>query len=157
MENTRPNIVNFLYMTLHWLIADAAILLGFLFQLSFPKDPHPETEATIYFNKIYHVNIPLYILGTVIILVGYFIVWKLWLREDWLKFKGAKAGWTVAGILLEIVNMVLLFVLYFLVMVGALKWGNYADGSEWVNYAILVVLAIVLVMPLWFFRKKSKK
>ena len=63
MKKERGNLLNLFLMLFHWLIADAAVALGFLFQLSFPKDPNP--DASVIYGKIYQLNIPLYILGTV--------------------------------------------------------------------------------------------
>ena len=138
-------------MLFHWLIADAAVVLGFLFQLAFPKDPDP--DASVYYGKIYDLNIPMFILGTVILFVGYFIVWKLWLQEEWLVFAGKNKGWTFAGIMVEIINLAGLFILFFVIMALALRWGDY--GHRWVSYSILVILLILILLPLWFFRKKN--
>ena len=152
MKKERDNLLNLLLMVFHWLIADAAVALGFLFQLSFPKDPNP--DAAIIFGKYYDLNIPLYILGTVILFVGYFLVWKLWLREDWLVYSGQNKGWTFAGIMVEIINLAGLFVLFFLIMVLSLHWGDYRH--RWVNFSIFAILLALALLPLWFFKKKKE-
>lgn len=153
MKKERGNLLNLIFMMFHWILADATVLLGYLFQLAFPKDPDPETVA--YCGKIYHANIPMFILGTLIMLLGYFLVWRLWLLDDWNRYKGKGKGWVFAGIMLELVNMVGLFVLFYLVMAMALRWGDYGDGSQWVNYSIIPTLVILIILPLWFFRKKN--
>ena len=152
MKKERSNLLNLLLMVFHWLIADAAVALGFLFQLSFPKDPNP--DAAIIFGKYYDLNIPLYILGTVILFVGYFLVWKLWLREDWLVYAGQNKGGTFAGLLVEIINLAGLFVLFFLIMVLSLHWGDYRH--RWVNFSIFAILLALVLLPLWFFKKKKE-
>ncbi|MCR4679616.1 MAG: hypothetical protein K5679_12835 [Lachnospiraceae bacterium] len=154
---TRSNFKNFLFLMLHWLIADAVVLLGFLIQLSFPKDPEPEVMASLLGNKIYYLNIPLYIVGWVIILVGYFLVWKLWLSEDWKRFKGQPAGWIVGCIVLSLINHFIQFILFFLITYLRLPWGYYGGPYKWVGRSILLVLLILLIMPLWFFIRKEKE
>ena len=155
MKKQPGNFFNFLLMIFHWFMADAAVCLGFLIQLGFPKDPHPELEPTLFNNKVYYLNIPLYIVGSIILIVGYFLVWKLWLKEDWLRFKGQSKGWTVAGIILEVINLVILFFLFYLVMFVFVKAGIYGEVYRWVDYSIFGVWVILILLPLWFFRKKK--
>ena len=142
-------------MMFHWVMAVAAVTLGFLIQLGFPKDPNPDVMPTLFNNKIYHLNIPLYIVGTLILIVGYFLVWKLWLREDWLLLKGKGKGWSIAKVVLEVINYIILFFLFYLVMYVFVP-GMYGDGYRWVDYSIFGVWVVLLAIQLLVFRKKSE-
>ena len=144
-------------MIFHWIIADAACALGFFVQFSLPVDPYPDVEATIFMQKIYHLNIPMFIFGTAVLLVAYFLVWKLWLVEDWTFFKGKSGGWIFAGIMVEAVNLVGIFLLYYAAMVLSLSWGVFGEGYQWVDYCIIPILVIVILLPLWFFRKRKEQ
>lgn len=156
MSKERTNFTNFLLMMFHWIMADAAVFLGFLFQLGFPKDPHPEIEPTIFSNKIFDLNIPMYIVGSIILIIGYFLIWKLWLREDWLFYKGQSKGFVVAGIVLEIINLLILFILFYLVLYLFVPHGMYGGSSRWVDYSIFGVWVVLILLPLWFFIKRKK-
>ena len=142
-------------MMLHWILADAAVFLGFMIQLAFPVDPDPDIPISVFNNKIYHLNVPLYIVGTIVLVVGYFLIWKLWLREDWLRYKGQRKGWIATGIIVEVINLLILFILFYLVMFLFVKAGFYGDASRWVDYSIFGVWVVLILLPLYFFRKKE--
>ena len=140
---------------LHWLLADMAMTLGFLIALAFPVDPDPSIVPSIFSNKIYYLNIPLFIVGTIVWIVGYFCIWRLWLKEDWALFKGAKKGWIVASVILEVINYIIIFLLFYLVMFLFVQFGFYGDGYRWVDYSIFGVWVILLIIQ--FLPIKIKK
>ena len=144
-------------MILHWIIADAVVLLAFLIQLAFPIDPEIGGHNIIFSNKIYYLNVPLYVVGWVILLAGYYIVWKLWLSDDWKRFKGCRIGWYIGGIVVELIHMFLYFVLFYLITYLRIPQGYYGGPYRWVGKSTLIVLPVLILLPLVFFIKIPKK
>lgn len=157
MTKKRSNLINLLLLMAHWLIADAVAILSFLLMISFSIDKDPETANAFMSGKLLYANIPLFIIGSLILLAGYFFVWKLWLKEDWLIFKANEAGpiFTVLSITVEVLNMIILFFAFFAIEALTLNWANFEKGSRFVDYSILFFILYMLVCPLYFFLIKK--
>lgn len=155
MKKERTNFTNLLYMCLHWFYVDILAFLSFNIMLGFSKDLNPDLADGLYLAKEYAVNVPVFFIGALVLLVGYWFAWKLWLFEDWDYFKESKKVFKVLGIIIEFLTLIAVFLIFFLVMVMSLGWGYYCASSHWVDYSIVVFIIILAVMPLWFFKKKQ--
>lgn len=144
----------FLKMMLHWLLAEIVALLAFLVQISYSIDADPSMAEYFLSGETYKANVPLFILGMLILFGGYFLVWKLWLYRDWIDLKNAAKGWKIAAIVLEYANFLIMFCMFFLVMVFTLNWGDFAKAYRFVDYSILFDIVVLTLMPLVFFKKK---
>lgn len=155
MKNKLPNLTILLKMFLHWIIAELVSATAFLVQFSGKIDRDPDSPAAFLYGKTYDLNILFYMLGLAIFLAGYFFAWKLYLAEDWLKLNCKKKRFLISGILMEVIMLGVTFLLFFAAMALSLGWANFSSKYRWVDYSIFVLLLFMVVMPLFFFRKKE--
>lgn len=155
MKAKRTNFVNLLYNMLHWFYVDILAFLSFNIMLGFSKDLNPDIADGLYLAKEFAVNIPAFIIGVLVLLSGYFFIWKLWLLEDRDNFKESKKVWKVLSVVVEILTLIAIFLIFFLVMVMSLGWGYFTASSHWVDYSIVVFIILLAVMPVVLIKKKK--
>ncbi len=150
-----PNLRRLIKMFFHWIIAELILATAFLVQFSGKIDKDPDSMAAYLYGKTYELNVLFYILGLIIFLAGYFAVWKLYLKEDWLLLNCKKKRFLISGILMEVIMLVATFFLFFAAMALSLGWANFSAKYKWVDYSIFVLLLYMILMPLLMFRKEK--
>lgn len=156
MNEKKSNFANLLSTMLHWFFVDILSFLSFNIMLGFSKDLNPDMEDGLYLAKAYAVNIPVFIIGVLVLFAGYYFIWKLWILEDRNNFKESKKVWKVLSIIIEALTMIAVFLIFFLSEVISLGWGYFEASSRWADYSIVVFIIILVVMPLLLFKKKEK-
>ena len=57
--------------------------------------------------------------------------------------------------MIEVIMLAATFLLFFAAMALSLGWANFSSKYRWVDYSIFVLLLFMVVMPLFFFRKRE--
>ncbi len=155
-ENKRSSIKNLAYTFLHWLFVVFLSAISFVVQYSFLIDTGETHSSIIFSGSIYHVNYLMFPIGVALFLVGYYILWKKYLVEDWKGFKQRFWLWKVAYVIIALVALAAIFVAGILGLF--LNLGLSGDiQPEWTTWgfaAFPIYVVLVVVIDLWVSRKK---
>ncbi|MBQ8199684.1 MAG: alpha/beta hydrolase [Lachnospiraceae bacterium] len=103
-----------------------------------------------FFNSgmVYEINYLMFILGTALFVVGYYIIWKKCLLVDWNAFSGHNPFWKVAYIIIALVSAAVIYVEEVL-GIFLVSGFDYDIRPEWTTWGFVVFpVYIVLVMIL---------
>ena len=149
-SNKRKPILNLIYICLHWILVEILCVISLVVQFSFLKDTGETFSGFFNSGMVYEINYLMFILGTALFVVGYYIIWKKCLLVDWNAFSGHNLLWKVVYIIIALVSTAVIYVeevLGIFLVVGF----DYDIRPEWTTWgfvAIPVYVVIVMIVDL---------
>lgn len=110
-------------LILHWFLTLLGMSTAYGLQYSFMESTYRDGAGFLPID-VYSVNIPLFVIGALVIVVGYIFAWVFWLKKDlirciqchwcWVIMYGLMAAWNlfltmVAGIAAQLLHLPGLF------------------------------------------------
>lgn len=141
---------------LHWWIVLGMSIVAFVLQFAFLVDTGEDYSGWITYGDIYTFNPVLFPLGVLLFLVGYYVLWKLFLRGDWERFKGEHWVWKVGYSIIAITFLLKIFLTYWIVFTVLCGW-DISIHPEWMLWACIVFPMYVLVISVVDLCVKYKK
>lgn len=105
----RYKAIDFGKLALHWLLTILGVSTAFGIQYTLMENTYSDGTGFLPVD-IYAVNKPLFIIGALIIAVGYMFVWKLWLKRDLIRCIQCHWGWVVMYSFIAAWNLFLVLV-----------------------------------------------
>ncbi len=132
---------------LHWLLVLVVGAVSFVVQFSFMIDTGESYSGFIFSSDIYMVNPVIYPVGCVLFLVGYYVLWKRYLKPDWKGMAGYRWGWRAGYIVVSLIGLFALFASF--VVVLFLYCGlTISLRPEWAMYGMFAFPAYAVLIPI---------
>lgn len=105
----RYKAIDFGRLVLHWFLTLLGVSTAFGIQYTLMENTDRDGAGFLPID-IYSVNKPLFIIGALIIVVGYIFVWRLWLKKDLIRCIQCHWGWVVMYGFIAVWNLFLVLV-----------------------------------------------
>lgn len=151
MDGTKRNPFKILLFTLlHWCLVVVLSFIAAIVQYSFLVDTGETYSSFIFSGSIYRVNYATYLLGIVIFLIGYQLLWKRFLLPDWDAFAECFWGWRILYILIALVAMAVVFFAGVISQLFVLGLGGTLTPAwtEWGFMVYLLDIAVVAIVEI---------
>ena len=145
--NGRSNISNLVYTIIHWIIVVFLSGIAYVVQFSFLKDTGIEHKESFFYAKEVSINYLAYFIGTIIFLLGYYFVWKKYLRVDWNNYKEGSIGWKIVYFILMLIAMFSIFIVSIMVMFCYTGLSIYIV-PEWTTWSCAVFPAYIFLVTI---------
>lgn len=136
---------NLLFALLHWGLVVVLGIISSIILFSFLVDTGETYSSFIFSGIIYHVNYVTYPMGLAAFLVGYYMLWKRFLLQDWKSFAGCFWGWRVVYILIALAAMAGLYAAGVFTLLFAVGLSGTLT-PEWTIWGFLVYLVDIVVV-----------
>ncbi len=140
----RYKAIDFGKLALHWFLTLLGVSTAFGIQYSLMEIVDRDGKGFLPVD-IYAVNKPLFIIGALIIAVGYIFVWRLWLKIDLIRCIQCHWGWVV------MYGFIAAWNLFLVVVVGFVSWFSRLPGwfSTIEGFAAMLPFIVVGYMILF--------
>lgn len=136
-NKTRSEIATLAWSYLHWWIVLGMSIVSFVLQFAFLVDTGEDYSGWITYGDIYTFNPVTFPLGVILFLIGYYVLWKLFLRGDWERFKGEMWLWKAGFAIIAIIFLLKICLAYYFVFLLLGGW-DIAIHPEWMLWSGVV-------------------
>ncbi len=131
----------------HWLLVLVLGAVSAGVWYSFMIDTGESYAGSFFVSEIYLINPVTYPLGCILFLVGYYVIWKRYLKPDWKALAGYFWLWKAGYIVLSLIAIVALFFVFLMIMF--LYCGlTISVHPRWTEDVIFVFPAYAVLMPI---------
>ncbi len=123
-----------------WIMVFLGCTGCFFIEYAFSTDTGEVYDSFMFLCTYYELNYVAYMVGLLLFLVGYFLVWKFFLKADWKAYREERWYIKLGYVLLVALTVVGLFYTSFIAMWMSTGWGSYRqqDFLEGMVYAQLI-------------------
>lgn len=94
----------------HWILVVLISMFSYDVQYIGLKEVGEVQDTFLFATQFYEVNVPMFILGIALFVIGFHFIWQKFLKKDWIKFNFQGTGWKVAYVIIAIIAIFAIFV-----------------------------------------------
>lgn len=149
-SKSRKPLVNLIYAMLHWVLVEILCVISLVIQFSFLKETDETFSGLFNSGRVYEINYLMFIMGTVLFLVGYYMIWKKCLLVDWNAFSGRNLLWKVVYFIIALISIGVIFVeeVLGIFLVVGFDCDIHPEWTTWGFVAVPVYVLAVIVIEL---------
>ena len=141
----------------HWGLVVLLSLVSFVLQYRFATPEGAPVTGGLFAAQLYKVNMPMFIFGVAVFLVGFYLMWKKLLLIDWIKLDGQDVIWKIAYVIIAIVALFAILLVGVLILFLNTGLGG-VMSPKWTEFTAFAFPAYSLgvIVVDWFVNGKNR-